>query len=122
MAQRSPIIACEDVPLDEARRTSRGSGMDLELYHALKQRIHALDKAATRLTISESTNPTTMKNRILRVGTELSIPVTVRKVPGGLLFWRSTNEDLQQAKAVVQRLHVARKPPRTTHRGRRRRG
>jgi hypothetical protein len=38
-----------------------------------------------------------MKNRILRLAAELAIPVTIRRVPGGRIFWRSTDEDLQQA-------------------------
>jgi len=53
------------------------------------------------------TSPTTMKNRLLRVAAELRIPLTIRKVPGGLLFWRSTAEDLEQAKEVAQRLQPA---------------
>jgi hypothetical protein len=44
-----------------------------------------------------------MKNRILRVAGDLNIAMTVRKVPGGLLFWRSTDEDLQQTRELVQR-------------------
>jgi hypothetical protein len=83
--------------------------MDLELYHAFKEKIQYLDNTATRLTIPEGTSPTTMKNRILRVAAELNTPVTVRRVPGGILFWRSTAEDLEQAKAVAQRLQPARR-------------
>jgi hypothetical protein len=122
VAQRPPTIACEDVPLAEARRMSRGPQMDPELYQVLKEKIGSLDTTATRLTIPEGTTPTTMKNRILRVAAVLHIPVTVRKVPGGLLFWRSTDEDIQQATAVGQRLHMARKPSGTPRRGARRRG
>jgi len=51
-----------------------------------------------------------MKHCILRVAAELSIPVTVRNVPGGVLFWRSTDEDFQQATEVVQRLQVIGSP------------
>jgi hypothetical protein len=122
MAQRPSTIACADVPLHEARCMSRGRRMDPELYHPLQEKIASLDTTATRLTIPEGTNPTTMKNRILRVAAELNIPVTVRKVPVGLLFWRSTDEDRQQATAVGRRLQVARKPSGTTRRGARRRG
>jgi hypothetical protein len=42
-----------------------------------------------------------MENRILRVAAELNISVTVRRVPGGPLFWCSTDEDVQQAKEVA---------------------
>ena len=121
MAQQTPPIQFEDIPLEQARRMGRGPRMDPELYHAFKEKIQSLDNTATRITISEGTSPTTMKNRILRVAAELQIPVTVRKVPGGLLFWRSSEEDLQQAKEVAQRLQPARQPGQTIRPGRRRR-
>jgi hypothetical protein len=121
MAQRSPTIEFEDVPLDEARRMTRGPRMDPELYHALKGKIQSLANTASRLTIPEGTNPTTMKNRILRMAAELGIPVTIRRVPGGLIFWRSTDEDLQQAQEIAARLQSARQPPQAAQRSRRRR-
>jgi hypothetical protein len=107
MAQQPPPIHFEDIPLVQARTMSRSPRMAPELYHALKEKIQSLDNTATRLTLPEGTSPTTMKNRLLRVAAELNTPVTVRCVPGGLLFWRSTAEDLAQAKAVAQRLQPA---------------
>jgi hypothetical protein len=104
VVQRPPTITCEDVPLDEARTMGHGPRMDPELYHTFKEKIQSLDNRATRLMLPEGTSPTTMKNRLLRVAAELRIPLTIRKVPGGLLFWRSTAEDLEQAKVVAQRL------------------
>jgi hypothetical protein len=98
----------------------RGPRMDPELYQAFKGKIESLDNTATRLTLAEGTRPTTMKNRILRVAAELGIPVTVRKVPGGLLFWRSTAEDLEQAKAIAQRLQPAQRKSRGRPRQRQR--
>jgi hypothetical protein len=112
MAQRPPTIACEDVPLDEARRMSRGPCLDPELYYALKENVRALVKTATRMPLPEGTHSTTMKNRILRVAAELNIPVTIRKIPGCLLFWRSTDEDLQQATEVSQRPQSAKRTSR----------
>jgi hypothetical protein len=94
MAQQPPPIHFEDIPLDEARRMGRGPRMDPELYQPLKGKIQSLDNTATRLMLPEETSPTTMKNRLLRVATSLGIPVTIRRVPGGLLFWRSTDEDV----------------------------
>jgi hypothetical protein len=114
MAQHVPPIHFEDIPLVEARTMGRGPRMDPELYNAFKGKIQSLDNTATRLTLPEGTSPTTMKNRLLRVASELKIPVTIRRVPGGLLFWRSTAEDLAQAKEVAQRLL----PARRTGRGR----
>jgi hypothetical protein len=108
MAQEPPAIHFEDIPLAEARTMGRGPRMDPELYHAFKEKIQSLDDTAARLTLPEGTSPTTMKNRILRVAAELNTPVTVRRIPGGLLFWRSTAEDRQQATEISQRLQTAR--------------
>jgi hypothetical protein len=121
MADHSSPIQFEDIPLDEARRMGRGPRMDPQLYQELKTRIPALSSHAVRMAIPEGTSPTTMKNRILRVAEELGVPVTIRKVPGGLLFWRSTDEDIQQAKEVAKRLQTAQRGRRGRP-GRRRRG
>jgi hypothetical protein len=121
MAQRSPTIEFEDVPLDEARRMTRGPRMDPELYHTLKEKLQALNTTATRMTLPEGTSPSTMKNRILRVAAELGIPIGIRRVPGVLIFWRSTDEDLQQAQEIAARLQSARQPPQAAQRSRRRR-
>jgi hypothetical protein len=120
MADNLSPVQFEDVPLDEARRMGRGPRMDPQLYQELKTRIPALSSHAVQMTIPEGTSPTTMKNRIVRVATELGIPVTIRKVPGGLLFWRSTDEDVQQAKEVANRLLSAQRG-RRPRQGRRRR-
>jgi hypothetical protein len=77
--------------------------------HALKETIQSLDTTATRMPLPEGANPTTMKNRLLRLAAALGMPVTIRKVPGGLLFWRSTAEDTQQAQEVAGRLQTARR-------------
>ena len=122
MAKRPSTMAFEDVPLDEARRMSCGPRVDPELYHALKEKIQSLDTTATRMPLPEDTSPTMMKNRILRTATDLNVPVTVRKVPGNLIFWRSTAEELQQTQQIAARLHTARQPPRGAHPRRRRRG
>ena len=107
MAELPPQIEFEDIPLAQARTMGRGPRMDPGLYHSLKDKIQSLDNTATRITIPEGTSPSTMKNRILRVASELHLSVTVRKIPGGLLFWRSTDEDIQQAKEVAGRLQSA---------------
>jgi hypothetical protein len=121
MAERSSPIRFDDVSLDEAGRMSRGPRMSPELYTALTQNIQTPDATPTRMPHPEVTNPTTMKHRILRVATALGIPVTVRKVPGGLLFRRSTGEDLQQAPDVANRLQGRRQQQRARPHGRPRR-
>jgi hypothetical protein len=60
--------------------------MDPQRYQELRMRIQSLSDQAARMTIPDGTNQNTMKNRILRVAAELGIPVTIRRVPGGLLF------------------------------------
>ena len=47
--------------------------------------------------------------RILRVAREVNVPVTIRRISGGLLFWRSSDDDLQQAKEVATWLETARR-------------
>jgi len=121
MTQQPPTIEFEDVPLDEARRMSRGPRMNSELYNALKQNIQSLDTTATRMPLPEDTGPTTMKNRILRVAAELNVPVAVRKVPGGLIFWGSTDEDLRHANEVAPRQQSAQRTDRSRPCRRRRR-
>ena len=118
MAQEPPAIHFEDIPLAEARTMGRGSRMAPELYQAFKDKIQSLDNLATRVTLPEGTSSTTMKNRLLRVAVELGLPLTIRKVPGGLLFWRSTAEDGTHAREIAERLQRAR---RGRSRGRRRR-
>jgi hypothetical protein len=120
MAEPLPLIQFEDIPIDEARRMGRGPRMDPQLYQELKTRIPALTSHAVHMTVPEGISPATMKNRILRVAAELGIPVTIRKVPGGLLFWHSTDEDVQQAKEVAGRLQSAQRR-RGARPGRRRR-
>ena len=117
MAEPPPPIQFEDVPLDEARRMGRGPRMDPQLYQQLRTRIHSLSDQAVRLTIPDGTRQTTtMKSRIQRVAAEFGIPVTIRRVPGGLLFWRSTDEDLQQAQEVGARLQTGRQTGKTAQR------
>jgi precorrin-4 methylase len=122
MADQTPSFQFEDIPIEEARKIGRGPRMDPEIYHALKENIQSLDNTASRMSLPDGTSPTTMKNRILRVAAELGVPVTVRKVPGGLIFWRSSEEDLQQAHEVASRLQTGRRRPQTRPRGRRPRG
>lgn len=122
MADQAPSFQFEDIPIEEARKIGRGPRMDPEIYHALKENIQSLDNTASRMSLPDGTSPTTMKNRILRVAAELGVPVTVRKVPGGLIFWHSSEEDLQQAQEIASRLQTGRRRPPARPPGRRPRG
>src|SRR5918998_5144164 len=110
MAQQPPAIHFEDIPLAEARTMGHDPRMDPELYHALHQKLQSLGHRATRMTIPAGMRPTTLKHRIRRVAAEIKVPVTIRKVPGGLLFWRSTDEDVQQAQELGAWLQSTRPP------------
>jgi hypothetical protein len=96
MANPSPI-AFEDVPLDDARRMGRGPRMEPLLYETLRTKIQSLTDHAVQIRLGPEITPQRMKNYLLRIARELNVPVTVRKVPDGVLFWRSSDEDRQQA-------------------------
>jgi hypothetical protein len=103
-----PPIQFEDIPMDEARRMGRAPRMEPLLYDMLRKKIQSLADQAARIRFGPEIRPGRMKNYILRIAREVGVPVTVRKVPGGLLFWRSTDEDLQQARETASRLQTAR--------------
>ena len=120
MADYSSSIQFEDVPLDEARRMGRGPRMEPLLYETLRKKIQSLTDQAARIRIGPEIRPARMRNYIFRIAREVGVPVTIRKVPGGLLFWRSTDEDVQLAKEVANRLQSAQRGRRGRQRRRRR--
>ena len=122
MPEPSSPIEFEEVPLDEARRMGRGPRMEPMLYDTLRQKIQTLTTEATRIRLGPEISPTRMRNYLVRMARELDVPITVRRVPGGVLFWRSTDEDLQQAREVASRLQRVRQPRNGRARGRPRKG
>jgi hypothetical protein len=95
--------------------------MEPMLYDMLRQKIQTLANEAVRIHLGPEITPTRMKNYLLHIARELNVPVTIRRVPGGVIFWRSSEEDLQQAKEVGGRLQTARRGRQTRQvRGRRR--
>jgi hypothetical protein len=122
MADQAPSFQFEDVPLDEARRMGRGPRMEPMLYDTLRQKIQALSSEAVRIRLGPEIRPERMKNYLLRIARELNVPVTVRRVPGGVIFWRSSEADLQQAQETASRLQTAQRRPQTRPTGRRPRG
>jgi hypothetical protein len=119
MAEPLPSIQFEDVPLDEARRMGRGPRMEPMLYETLRQKIQSLSTDATRIHLGPEMTPTRMKTYLQAIARDLNVPITIRRVPGGLLFWRSSEEDLQQAQDIASRLQTARQRPQSRPRGRR---
>src|SRR2546425_7215601 len=105
MAEQPPNFQFEDVPLDEARRMGRGPRMEPVLYDTLRQKIQSLSSEAVRIHLGPEIRPERMKNYLLRIARELNVPVTVRRVPGGVIFWRSSEEDLQQAQETASDDH-----------------
>jgi hypothetical protein len=107
MAEHTPI-QFEDVALEEARRMGRGPRMEPMLYDTLRKKIQSLSDQAARIRLGAEISPMRMKNYVLRIARDIKVPVTVRRVPGGVIFWRSTDEDVQQAKDVASRLQTTR--------------
>jgi hypothetical protein len=118
MADSPPAIQFEDIPLEDARSMGRGPRMDPVLYDALRTKILSLSDQAARMPLGDDVRPAAMKNRIMRVAREVRVPVTVRRVSGGVLFWRSSDEDLAQAKEIATRLQTAQRGRQGRRRGR----
>ena len=112
-------IQFEDVALEEARRMGRGPRMEPMLYDTLRKKIQSLSDQAARIRLAPEISPIRMKNYVLRIARDVKTPVTVRRVPGGVIFWRSTDEDIQQAKDVASRLQTRRQKRSTRSGGRR---
>jgi hypothetical protein len=81
---------------------------------------HQASREAVRIHLGPEVTPHRMKNSLLSMARELGIPVTIRRVPGGLLFWRSTDEDRQQAKETGTRFQNAHARQKTRPNSRRR--
>jgi hypothetical protein len=107
MAEQRSAIQFEDVSLEEARRMGRGPRMEPLLYDTLRTKIQSLSDQAARIRLGPEITPTRMKNYVLRIAREVNVPVTVRRVAGGVIFWRSTDEDVHQAREVASRLQTA---------------
>jgi hypothetical protein len=113
MADELPHIEFEDVPIDQARLMGRGPRMELMLYETLRKKIQDLSTAAVRIHLGPEITPQRMKNYLLQIARELNVPITVRRVPGGVIFWRSTEEDTQQAQEIADRLQPSRQRGKT---------
>jgi hypothetical protein len=122
MDEQPPSFQLEDVPLEEARLMSQGPRMEPMLYDTLRTKIQSLSSEATRIHLGPEITPQRMKTYLQATARDLNIPVTIRRVPGSLLFWRSTDEDLQQAQETADRLQAGQRQPQSRPRGRRPRG
>jgi len=121
MAEERRDVAFEDIPLEDARRMDRGPRMEPMLYDTLRTKIQALSTEPTRIHLGPEIRPERMKSDLLRIARELDMHVTVRKVPGRVVFWRATEEDQQQAQDIAQRLRRTQPPAQAPRRGRPRR-
>jgi hypothetical protein len=96
--------------------------MEPLLYDTLKQKIQALSADAVLVRLGPEIRPERMRRSIQRIAHELNVPVTVRRVAGGVIFWRSTAEERQQAEELAGRLQSALQQQNTPSKGRQRRG
>jgi hypothetical protein len=119
MAEQPQTFQFEDIPLEEARRMRRGPRMEPLLYDTLVKKMQSLAADAVRVRLGPEVTPQRMRAYIQQIARQLNVPVTVRRVPGGVIFWRSTDEDIQHAQEVGSRLQTARQQPHTRPRGRR---
>jgi hypothetical protein len=130
MADQPSPFQFEDVPLDQARMMGRGGPrMEPMLYDTLRQKIQSLSSEAVRIHLGPEIRPQRMKNYLLNIARELDVSITVRRVSGGVIFWRSSDEDLEQAQETASRLQTGRQTGNTVQgrqqarsRGRRPRG
>ena len=76
-------------------------------YETLKQKIQSRSDQGAYIRRGPESRPERMKSYLLRVVRELSVPVTVRRVPRGMICWRSSEEDIQQAQETTSRLQTA---------------
>ena len=120
MAEEPPGIKFEDVPLEQARHMGRGPRMEPMLYETLRTKIQELSADAIRIHLGPEIRPERMKKYLLRIAHDLNVPVTVRRVPDGVIFWRSSDEDRHQAQEVASRLQGARHKRSRPRGGRRR--
>jgi hypothetical protein len=90
--------------------------MEPMLYDTLRKKTQDLSTAAVRIHLGPEMTPQRMKNYILRIARELDVPITVRRVPGGVIFWRSSEEDTQQAQEIADRLQTVRQKRNTRQR------
>ncbi len=118
--EQPPLFQFEDVPLDDARRMGRGPRMEPMLYETLRQKIQSLSGEAVRIHLGPDITPQRMKSYLLRIARDLNVPITVRRISGGLIFWRSTVEDIELAQEVAERLQTAQQRPQARPRGRQR--
>jgi hypothetical protein len=122
MAEQPSPFQFEEVPLEEARRMRRGPRMEPLLYDTLRHKIQSLAEDAVRVRLGPEVTPQRMRSYIVRIADELNVPVTVRRIPGGVLFWRSSEEDIQQAQETGARLQKGQRQQTSRPRGRRPRG
>jgi hypothetical protein len=95
--------------------------MEPLLYDTLVKRIQSLAEDAVRVRLGPEVTPQRMTAYIQRIARQLNVPVTVRRVPGGVIFWRSTDADIQQAREVGARLQKGQRQQTSRPRGRTRR-
>jgi hypothetical protein len=111
----------EDIPMEQARLMGRGPRMEPMLYDTLRTKIQSLTDHAVQIRLGPEIRPERMKNYLLRIARELNVPVTVRTVADGVIFWRSSEEDVHQAREVSTRLQSVRHKRLQARGGRRRR-
>jgi hypothetical protein len=105
MADRSSLIAFENVPLDQAQLLDRGPRMEPMLSDTLRQKIQALSTEATRIHLGPEITPRITRD-LRHMARQRNVPVAVRLLSGGLRFWCATEEDTPQTQETAGWLHT----------------
>jgi hypothetical protein len=106
--QHVPHQKASDPMAQEPASMGRGLHMEPMLYETLRKKIQALSTEAIRIHLGPEITPQRMTRYLQVIARDLQVPVTIRRVSGGLILWRSTEEDRQQATDISQRLQTAR--------------
>jgi len=107
--EAKPMFNVRYMPVNEAKMMGRAARMDPDFYSALEEEItNLIDKAAV-IDIPPGMNYMRMKLRLVRVAKDLDIQLTVRKARNGIVFWKTTPEELAANEALAKRLQGGRR-------------
>ncbi len=91
--------------------------MEPLLYETFGNTIQSLPTEATRMHLGPEITPRRIRNYLSRIARPLDVPVTIRGVPGGLIFWRSAAGNRHQAREVAGRLQTPSGEGERAHKG-----
>ena len=70
-----------------------------------------LSTEAVRIHLGPEITSARMGRYVRAIARQLEIPVAIRRLPGGVVFWRASAEDLREAEALAERFRREPPPP-----------